>query len=331
MISGEPELSVVVPLHNEEGNAALLCDAIRAALDPLSRPYEVLLVDDGSSDRTPAILEAVAASDPRVRPLRLDANYGQSAALTAGFQAARGRYVLTMDGDLQNDSADFPRLLRHLDDGGFRVVSGWRENRKGNLALRVLPSRAANRLISWVSGLPSRDNGCSVKIYRAEVVKRVLLPPGFHRFLPAVLGVKPEEFAQLPVSDRKRYSGKGHYGLSRFFAVVRDLLVLRFVMGGTAQAWLPAITWFCVVALFFAIAAMQVWGGGHHTIGAVLGCSSAVMLGYGLAVRGGLLRWLEAQNTPPYRLLEPSTLRGQPKEVASTGERIGRPAGGVPA
>src|SRR5690349_19231224 len=131
MNQSEPELSVVVPLHNEEGNAGPLCEAIRAALEPLGRPFEVLLVDDGSTDRTPAILEALAATDGRLSVLRLDANYGQSAALTAGFQAARGRYVLTMDGDLQNDPADFPRLLARLEEGGFSVVSGWREKRKG--------------------------------------------------------------------------------------------------------------------------------------------------------------------------------------------------------
>ena len=331
MNQSEPELSVVVPLHNEEGNAGPLCEAILAALDPLDRPYEVILVDDGSTDRTPALLDALAARDPRIRPLHLDANYGQSAALTAGFQAARGSYVLTMDGDLQNDPADFPRLLTHLEEGGFRVVSGWREHRKGNLALRVIPSLVANRLISWVTGLPSRDNGCSLKVYRAEVVKRLHLPHGYHRFLPAVFGVRPEEFAQLAVSDRKRRSGQGHYGFSRLFAVIRDLLVLRFVMSGTAAAWLTFETGLSVVGGVFALAALQAWWTGHPFLAALVGAPAAALLAYGLTVRCGLIRWLEAQKTPPYRLREDRAPRHQPKEAAPAGERVGASAGGVRA
>jgi glycosyltransferase involved in cell wall biosynthesis len=331
MNQGEPELSVVVPLHNEEGNAGPLCEALHAALDPLGRPYEALLVNDGSTDNTSTLLDALAAADPRIRPLHLDRNYGQSAALTAGFQAARGRYVLTMDGDLQNDPADFPRLLAHLERGGFDVVSGWREKRKGNVALRVIPSRAANRLISWVSGLPSRDNGCSVKAYRAEVVKRVSLPSGFHRFLPAVLGVRPQEFDQLPVSDRKRHSGQGHYGLSRFFAVIRDLLVLPYVISGTAQSSLPAITWICVAGAVFGVAALQLWFGGHLLAGLVVGCGSGLTSTYGFTVRGGLIRWLRTQETPPYRLREEADSSGLPKDVAAPCERRSTPSGGVTA
>lgn len=330
MNPGEPELSVVVPLHNEQGNAGALCEEIGAALDSLGRSYEVLLINDGSTDRTPAILDAIAATDPRFRPVHLDANYGQSAALTAGFQTARGRYVLTMDGDLQNDPTDFQRLLTRLEQGGFNVVSGWREKRTGNVALRVIPSQVANRLISWVSGLPSWDNGCSVKVYRSEVVRRVMLPHGFHRFLPSVLGVQPEEFDQLPVSDRKRHSGRGHYGLSRFFAVVRDLLVLRFVTRGRAQAWLPAITGFCVVAFVFALAALLLWSGGHSTAGTAVCCVAAVMLSYGLTIRGGLIRWVRTQAEPPYRVRKASSPYTQVAEIVVPRERRGTPAGGVP-
>jgi glycosyltransferase involved in cell wall biosynthesis len=331
MNQSEPELSVVVPLHNEEGNAAPLCEAIRAALEPLGRPYEVLLVDDGSMDRTSVILEAFASAHQSFRLLRFDANYGQSAALTAGFQAARGRYVLTMDGDLQNDPADFPRLLKRLEDGGFSVVSGWRENRKGNLALRVIPSRAANRLISWISGLSSRDNGCSVKVYRAEVVKRAMLPHGFHRFLPAVFGVRSEEFAQIPVSDRNRHSGQGHYGLSRFFAVVRDLLVLRQVMSGNARVWLPVTNGVCFVAAFFALCAFRLWLHGHATMELYGGIAAGLIFAYGLAVRDGLIRWLDTQATPPYRLREGERTPFAPEEIAAIRERVGTAVGGVQA
>ncbi len=329
MKTGEHELSVVVPLHNEQGNACPLCEASRAALDPLDRAYEVIVVDDGSTDRTPAVLGAISAADPRFRLVRLDGNFGQSAALTAGFQTARGQYVLTMDGDLQNDPADFPRLLKHLEEGGFRVVSGWREKRKGNVALRVIPSQVANRLISWVSGLPSRDNGCSIKVYRAEVVKRVLLPHGFHRFLPAVFGVRAEEFDQLPVSDRKRHSGQGHYGLSRFFAVMRDLMVLRLVMRGMAPGWLPAINGLCVVAGVLGLAAMQAWVTGHHASGTLLGGLGGLALAYGLTVRGGLMRWIEVQAIPPYRLLDVPPAPAQATDTVPAAERLGTPAGGV--
>src|SRR5438876_104430 len=162
----QPELSVVTPLHNEEANVCALFQAICAALEPLGRSFEVLLVDDGSTDSTGDLLDELADDDPRLSPVHLDGNFGEAAALCAGFEQARAPVILTLDGDLQNDPADLPRLLELLEEGGYRAVSGWRRQRQEQFLQRVLPSQAANWLIARVTGVPSRDNGCGLKAYR---------------------------------------------------------------------------------------------------------------------------------------------------------------------
>ncbi len=221
-----PALSVVVPFHNEEGNVRELHREIRMVAEPLGKTYECVFVDDGSSDRTGAILDEIARNDARVRVVRLLRNQGEAAALSAGFQQARGRMIVTLDGDGQNDPHDIPLLLGKIDEG-YAVVSGWRRQRQEEYWPRILPSRVANGLIRWVTGMPVHDCGCGLKVYRREVLDGLSLPKGLHRFLPVLLPVPPEAVAEVPVNDRVRQSGSSHYGLSRVFAVLCDLLPVR--------------------------------------------------------------------------------------------------------
>jgi glycosyltransferase involved in cell wall biosynthesis len=306
-----PELSVVAPLHNEEENVRPLFEAIVAAIEPLGRPFEVLLVNDGSSDRTAELLDALSAADPRLRPIHLDGNFGEAAGLSAGFEAARGEFVLTLDGDLQNDPADLPRLLALLESGGYRAVSGWRRKRQEGFAKRILPSLIANRLIAWVTGVPSRDNGCGLKVYRSEVVRGVCLPHGLHRFMPAVFGVRAEEFSHLEVSDRRRQAGRSHYGLSRFFPVVRDLLVIPYIRRGARQS-LGLVTALACVAAGLILAGAFLLAAHGVTMGAGLEAAGLLLGVYALLVRANLERWLRAQAEKTFRVKGVQPAEGTP-------------------
>lgn len=222
-------ISVVIPVHNEEKNIEPLYEEILAALEPLGEPFEIIYVNDGSTDGTGEVLRKLKARDSRVRVLEMDRNRGEAAALTAGFFNARGEIVVSMDGDGQNDPAYIPDLLRKLREG-YAVVSGWRMKRKEPLITRKIPSFVANRLIGLITGIRVHDNGCSLKAYRAEIVKRIQIPHGFHRFIPAVFGVKNSEVAEVKIIDRPRRFGRTHYGLKRTFEVLRELLTIRLVL-----------------------------------------------------------------------------------------------------
>ena len=296
-----PELSVVIPLHNEEGNVVALHQALVSALEPLDRPFELLLVDDGSTDRTSELLDELAASDLRVTPIHLSRNFGQSAALSAGFEAVRGAYVVTLDGDLQNDPADIPRLLELLESGGYRVVSGWRRQRAERATSRRLPSLVANRLIAMVMGLPSRDNGCSLKCYRAEVVKGVYLPHGYHRYLPAILGVKPDEFAQVEVTHRPRHSGVSHYGIGRLFSVLATLPGLPGIKSGAPSAVRKVRSASRLACGFVVVACLALlihrWG-----LAVSLGVSGVLLCSLTGAAEFQLQEWIETQRSRPFEV-----------------------------
>lgn len=225
-----PALSVVVPVYNEAGNAAPLCEEIRAVMTAIGRPFEIIFVNDGSHDATLDELRRLGAHEPCLRILDLDGNFGEASALCAGFHAARGDLVVTLDGDGQNDPHDIPRLLETLERNGCRVVSGWRQGRQEGLLLRVLPSRIANRAIAAVTRIPMHDNGCGLKVYRRTVVQNAALPRGMNRFMPAIFGVTAAEVAEVPVNDRRRQHGQSHYGFSRMLVVMRDLLALPFTI-----------------------------------------------------------------------------------------------------
>jgi glycosyltransferase involved in cell wall biosynthesis len=223
-----PEFSVVVPLRDEEPNVVPFYDELTRALQPGGTAYEVIFVEDGSTDRTFALLSGIQAGDPRVRVIRFTRNFGQTAAFAAGFAHARGRFIVTIDGDLQNDPADIPRLLTLARD--YDIVCGWRKQRKDAYLTRYVPAAIANRLLRLVSGVRIHDNGCSLKVFRAEVVKPLKLRPGSHRYLPALASQLGGRVTEVPVNHRARRFGQSKYGLSRTFKVIVDLMRLRGLM-----------------------------------------------------------------------------------------------------
>jgi glycosyltransferase involved in cell wall biosynthesis len=227
-MTAAPELSIVVPLYNEEPNLLPLVAEITNALRPTAIRYELILVDDGSRDRTFEILTQIQHSDARVRVIRFTRNFGQTAGFAAGFAHARGRFIVTLDGDLQNDPADIPRLLEIARD--FDIVCGWRQERKDDFLTRHVPSVAANWLLGLVSGVRIHDNGCSLKVFRAEVVKPLKLRPGSHRYLPALASQLGGRVTEVVVNHRPRQFGESKYGLSRTFKVASDLMRLRGLM-----------------------------------------------------------------------------------------------------
>lgn len=226
--TGSPALTITVPIYNEEANIAPLYEKICSAMDALGKPWELVLVDDGSQDGSPALLDAIAENDERVIVVHFARNYGQTAAMMAGMDYARGDVVVPMDGDLQNDPADIAKLLAKLDDG-FEVVSGWRKDRQDHAIKRNLPSRLANALISRVSGVHLHDYGCSLKAYRREVLDGVKLYGEMHRFVPIYAAWNGARVTEIPVTHHPRLHGESKYGLERVVKVVLDLMVVKFL------------------------------------------------------------------------------------------------------
>src|SRR6185295_3499029 len=225
-----PELSLVVPIYDEEENLPILAREIAAALDPLGRPYEVLLVDDGSTDGGPAVMAEIARRDPRVRIVRLRRNSGQSAALVAGFRFARGQVVVTLDADLQNDPADIPRLLAGLDGSeAADVVCGVRTHRRDSF-LRRLSSRIANGVRNRMTGEHVTDVGCTLRVARAELLRELPVFSGMHRFLPTLLKMQGAVVTEIPVNHRPRLHGQAKYGIgNRLFRALVDLFAVRWL------------------------------------------------------------------------------------------------------
>ncbi|HEX8198133.1 MAG TPA: glycosyltransferase family 2 protein, partial [Pyrinomonadaceae bacterium] len=223
-----PELSLFLPVLNEEPNLRPLHAKIQAALESLGKTAEVIYVDDGSTDGSLKILRAIAAEDSRVRVISFRRNYGQTAAMSAGIDAATGEILIPMDADLQNDPADIDRLLEKLDEG-FDVVSGWRRNRQDKLLTRKIPSWLANNLISKIGGVALHDYGCSLKAYRRDVLEDVRLYGEMHRFIPIYAAWSGARVAEIPVEHHARVMGKSKYGLSRTVKVVLDLMTIKFM------------------------------------------------------------------------------------------------------
>lgn len=238
------DVSIVVPFYNEQDNVARLCAATHEALADMRRSYEIVLVDDGSSDGTYAAASAIARVDPRVRFVVLARNSGQTAAMAAGMAHARGKYLVTMDGDLQNDPRDIPMLVDKLEQD-YDLVAGWRMKRQDKLVTRKIPSKIANWLIGKITGIPIRDNGCSLKAYRASVMRHVPLYSEMHRFIPAMSAIVGARIVQVPVRHHARQFGSSKYGLSRIYKVLLDLISIRLVV---AYANRPLV-WFLKMAL----------------------------------------------------------------------------------
>lgn len=228
--TGEPvDLSIVVPVYNEVEIVEDLAERTYAALEGVTVGYEVVIVDDGSRDGTGALLKQLRARYPRLRVIHLRRNFGQAAAMSAGFDAARGAIIVTMDGDLQNDPRDIPRLIEKMDEG-YDVVSGWRANRQDPFLSRRLPSMMANWLIGKVTGVRLHDTGCTLKAYRREMLEDVHLYGEMHRFIPALASVQGGRMAELKVAHNARTRGRSKYNIFRVFRVVLDLILVKFLL-----------------------------------------------------------------------------------------------------
>ena len=225
------QVSVVIPVYNEEANVAELVERVGSALQRSGKTFELICIDDGSRDGTAAALESLAATRPWLKPLYLIRNYGQSAALQAGFDAAQGELIATLDGDLQNDPDDIPQLLAMLDQRqDIDVISGWRKERQDRTVSRKLPSMAANALISKVTGVQLHDYGCALKVYRADIIRGLRLYGELHRFIPALAAEVGAKIVEVPVRHHARTRGVSKYGIDRTFRVLLDLLWIKFLM-----------------------------------------------------------------------------------------------------
>ena len=224
-----PELSIVIPVQNESPNIKLLYDELTQTLSQYGRSYELLIVDDGSTDDTFEQLATLQARDARLRVIRFRRNFGQTAAFAAGFAYACGYLVVTADGDLQNDPRDIPAMIALIEQGND-IVCGWRKDRKDRLVTRRLPSMLANKLISWATGVELHDYGCSLKVFRAEVVKPLRLYGEMHRFIPAIASQFGVRIAEMVVNHRPRQAGTTKYGLGRTIRVILDLATVKFLL-----------------------------------------------------------------------------------------------------
>lgn len=260
-----PELSVVIPVYNEEESLPHLYDKLCDSLGKLNRTWELILIDDGSRDRSWELLQDIAAQDRRVRCVRFVRNFGQTAALSAGIDYATGEIIIPMDADLQNDPSDIVNLLQRLDQG-YDVVSGWRKQRQDELFTRLIPSWTANKLISVISGVRLHDYGCSLKAYRREVIKDVRLYGEMHRFVPIYASWMGAKVTEMPVTHHARQFGQSKYGLSRTIKVVLDLILVKFlssyatkpihIFGGmglcSVLAGMLAFAWMVILKVFYA-------------------------------------------------------------------------------
>lgn len=237
-------LSIVIPLFNEEESVPALYTAVKTAADGLSLEYEIILVDDGSTDATLEVARTLAVSDPRLRIISFRKNCGQTPAMSAGIDHARGDTIVTMDGDLQNDPRDIGILIEKLEEG-FDLAVGWRQNRQDKAITRKLPSKIANWMIGKITGVPIKDNGCSLKAYRGKVIKRIPLYSDMHRFIPAMASISGAKIAEIPVRHHARQFGESKYGLNRTFKVLVDLLSVKTIVSFAHRPLL----WFALIAV----------------------------------------------------------------------------------
>jgi glycosyltransferase involved in cell wall biosynthesis len=245
------ELSVITPLYNEEDCVQPLYEAIVKAVEPLGIEFEILFVDDGSRDDTVPRAAKLAASDARLRVIKFRRNYGQTPAMAAGIDHAAGRVLITMDGDLQNDPADIPLFLEKMDEG-YDIVVGWRHKRQDKLVTRKIPSRIANWLIGKITGVPIKDNGCSLKAYRADVIKHIPLYSEMHRFIPAMASLAGSRIAEIKVRHHARVFGESKYGLSRIYKVLIDLITIKTLLSSFSRPLLI----FAIIASLAALAGL---------------------------------------------------------------------------
>ena len=247
-MADQPRVSVITPLYNEEASIGPLYEAIVGAMDALGVTYEMVFVNDGSRDQTFPRAVEIARQDPRVRVVQFRRNYGQTAAMAAGIEHARGQILVTMDGDLQNDPTDISNFLAKIDEG-YDLVVGWRHKRQDKLIVRKIPSKIANWIIGKATGVPIKDNGCSLKAFRAELIKKIPLYSEMHRFIPAMASMAGPKIAEIKVKHHARQFGQSKYGLSRIYKVLLDIMVIKTVTSFAARPLL----WFALLALPLAL------------------------------------------------------------------------------
>ena len=311
------DLSVVVPLYNEEESLPHLVEQLLQALRPSGERFELVLVNDGSSDRTAEVLEQISREVPELVAVLLRKNYGQTAAMAAGFDVAQGEVIVSLDGDLQNDPADIPMLLAKLRQG-YDLVSGWRHQRQDAALQRKLPSRIANRLIGRVTGVKLHDYGCSLKAYRREVLSDMRLYGELHRFLPALAFIEGARITEVKVNHRARQFGSSKYGIDRTFRVLMDLLTVWFMKRFLTRP-MYVFGFGGLIAMFGSLVAstyllaVKLMGGdiGNRpllTLAVVLGLAGIQLFCFGLLGELLIRTYHESQGRPIYRIRE--TLRG---------------------
>ena len=334
--AASPELSVVVPLFNEEASVPHLVRQLLAALRPLGRSFELVLVDDGSRDGTAPVLRDLCGSVSELVAVVLRRNYGQTAAMAAGFDVSRGAVIITLDGDLQNDPADIPTLLEQLEQGQLDLVSGWRHQRQDNTVSRLLPSLLANRLIAGVTGVRLHDYGCSLKAYRREVLADLNLYGELHRFLPALAFIEGARIGEVKVNHHPRRYGRSKYGIDRTFRVLMDLLTVWFMKRFLTRPM--HVFGFAGLLTLGAGLALLLWLIGEKLVlgtdigdrplllMAVLAILSGVQLfGFGLLAELQMRTYHESQGRPIYRVR--ATVRGEPGDRAGTDGAAGTEGG----
>ncbi len=325
-----PEISVVVPMRNESRNVAELYTELTTTLERFGRPYEIIAIDDGSTDDTFEQLAGLQASDSRLRVIRFRRNFGQTAAFSAGFAHARGRYIVTSDGDLQNDPRDIPAMIDQLETG-VDIVAGWRKERKDPFLNRRLPSMIANWVISASTGVKLHDYGCSLKVFRAEVVKPMKLYGEMHRFLPAIASEMGVTIGERVVNHRARRHGKSNYGIGRTIRVVLDLLTVKFLISySTRPLHIFGLLGLALGSLGTAICAwlaylkyVQHEGIGNRPLlqlGILLLFGGMQLLTLGLLAEMQARTYHESQDKPTY------VIREVRESALPDGDRIKRPA-----
>ena len=323
-----PEISVVVPMRNESPNVEPLYRELTAALGSYGRPYEILAIDDGSTDDTFSLLADLQVRDPRLRVIRFRRNFGQTAAFAAGFAHARGSCIVTLDGDRQNDPNDIPSMIELLRKGPD-IVAGWRKDRKDPFLSRRLPSTIANWIISFVTGVKLHDYGCSLKVFRAEVVKSMRLYGEMHRFLPAIAAEMGVDIVEHRVNHRPRVAGASNYGISRTLRVVLDLITVKFLssystrplqmFGGVGLAMGSAGTLICAYMAYLKI----VYNPGIANRPLLLLGALLILVGINLVMMGLLgemqsRTYHESQNKPIYVIREIRESQPSASEEART-------------
>jgi len=308
-------ISIVVPVFNEEESLQILVEEVRNAMakTPQHR-YELILVDDGSRDNSFAVIESLFEKDPEhVRGIQLRRNFGQTAAMAAGFDAAKGEIIIPMDADLQNDPADIPKLLEKVDEG-FDVVSGWRADRQDRAFSRKIPSKIANTLISWITGVPLHDYGCTLKAYHKNITEQMNMYGELHRFLPALASWAGARVTEIPVNHRARIHGTSKYGIDRTLRVVLDLITVKFLLSYSTKPmqvfgkWgmyvlsLGAITAFIAITLKLMIPKHNMTGNPWMYLSIFFGLSGMQMIGMGLLGEISVRTYYESQNKPIYNI-----------------------------